>query len=135
MTTAPAQDHAHAAATRVLVIDDDAAYRTTLRAQLERAGCEVVETGNGATGLELCRTEKPSVILLDAELPIMNGAEFLRTQQADARIMYIPTIAISAGDLALGGRVVRQLRKPVSEGVLIEIIRVVVGTSRRWSVP
>ena len=132
MTTASPPDHGHPAVTRVLVIDDDAAYRTMLRAQLEKAGCEVVEADNGARGLELCRAEKPSGILLDAELPSMTGAAFLRAQQADPRMMYIPTIAISTGGPTLGGHVVRQLRKPVSEGVLIEIIRVVVGTSR-WS--
>jgi CheY-like chemotaxis protein len=117
-------------ATRVLVIDDDAEYRLGLRAALEKAGCEVHEAENGLLGLELCRALQPSIVLLDVVMPVMDGAEFLKIKQADARIMYIPVVVISVTDIGVGARVVRQLRKPVSTDMLLSVIRVVVGVSR-----
>src|SRR5688572_28490214 len=86
-------------ATRVLVIDDDADYRLGLRAALEKAGCEVHEAENGLVGLELCRALQPSIVLLDVVMPVMDGSEFLKIKQADARIMYIPVVVISVTDI------------------------------------
>jgi CheY-like chemotaxis protein len=117
-------------ATRVLVIDDDAEYRMVLRVGLETAGCEVHEAENGLVGLEMCRAIQPSIVLLDVIMPVMDGSEFLKVKQADARIMYIPVVVVSVTDIGVGARVVRQLRKPVSLEMLLSVIRVVVGVSR-----
>ena len=114
----------------MLIIDDDAEYRTGLRAALEKAGCGVLEAENGQIGIDVCHAMHPSVILLDVVMPVMNGAEFLRAQQADSRIMYIPVIVISTHDIGIGANVVRQLRKPISTSNLVSIIRLVVGASR-----
>ena len=117
-------------ATRVLVIDDDAEYRLGVRAGLEKAGCEVHEADNGTAGLEQCRALQPSIVLLDIVMPVMDGTEFLRIKQADPRIMYVPVVVISATEIGVAARVVRQLRKPVSMEMLLSVIRVVVGVSR-----
>jgi CheY-like chemotaxis protein len=119
-----------ASATRVLLIDDDAEYRLGLRAGLEKAGCEVHEAENGHAGLELCRALQPSIVLLDIVMPVMDGTEFLRIKQGDPRIMFVPVVVISATDIGVSARVVRQLRKPVSTEMLLSVIRVVVGVSR-----
>jgi CheY-like chemotaxis protein len=117
-------------ATRVLIIDADAEYRASVRAGLEKAGCEVHEAPNGAVGLEVCRAVHPSIILLDVVMPVMDGIEFLKAKEADSRIMYIPVVVVSTKDIGVGARVARQLRKPVSIDMLLSVIRVVVGVSR-----
>ena len=119
--------------TRVLVVDDDADYRLAMRWVLEKQGYEVHEAENGQLALDLCRSLSPSIILLDVIMPVMSGAEFLNVKQADSKITFIPVVVVSTSDLRIGARVVRQLRKPVDPDVLISIIRLVVGASRRGS--
>ena len=115
---------------RVLVVDDDDEYRLVLRGILERHGYEVHEAGNGLDGLDACRRIQPSIVLLDVNMPVMNGNGFLDAKQRDARITSIPVVVISTSDIGTGASVVRQFRKPVSAEVLTTIVRLVVGASR-----
>lgn len=61
---------------RVLIIEDDAALRSVVRAVLEDFGHEVCEASNGAEGLDCLARELPDLILLDLRMPRMNGQEF-----------------------------------------------------------
>ena len=58
---------------KVLVVDDEAPIRLLCRVNLEAEGMEVVEAGDGATGLELARSESPDAVLLDVMMPGFNG--------------------------------------------------------------
>lgn len=111
-------------APRVLVVDTDAEYRVAMRGRLETSGYEVLEAENGRAALEVCRQQAPALVLLDAIMSMMTGAEFLAAKQADSRITFVPVIVI---DVDLGSRAVRQLREPVSFDALLAIIRVVIG--------
>jgi CheY-like chemotaxis protein len=68
---------------RVLVIDDYEDLRSVLAATLRCVGYEVMEASNGRLGLEACRAWTPALVLLDYEMPIMNGVEFLQAKAAD----------------------------------------------------
>lgn len=114
----------------MLVADHDASYRTSTRTLLEAAGYAVSEADNGFTALELCRSDAPSIVLLDSTMPDGSGFAFLNAKQHDNRIMYIPVVVISAADLTPNVRVVRHLRKPVAPDVLLSIVRLVVGAAR-----
>jgi two-component system alkaline phosphatase synthesis response regulator PhoP len=59
--------------TRVLVIDDEPPIRLLCRVNLEAEGMEVLEAGDGPTGLEKARNEEPDVILLDVMMPGLDG--------------------------------------------------------------
>ena len=59
--------------TKVLVIDDEAPIRLLCRVNLEAEGMEVLEAVNGEQGLELARSERPDVVLLDVMMPALNG--------------------------------------------------------------
>jgi len=59
----------------VLVIDDDESLRDTVGVMLEREGFQVVQAGNGRTGLERALTLKPDLVLVDLRLPAMSGME------------------------------------------------------------
>jgi two-component system chemotaxis response regulator CheY len=61
-----------------LVVDDSRVVRKVARRILEALGFEVAEAGDGAEGLAWVRTAMPDVVLLDWNMPVMNGLEFLR---------------------------------------------------------
>jgi DNA-binding NarL/FixJ family response regulator len=64
---------------RILVVDDDRLQRTTLRGVLEREGWDVVgEAGDGRTAVDMATTLMPDVVLMDLDMPVMNGVEATR---------------------------------------------------------
>jgi two-component system alkaline phosphatase synthesis response regulator PhoP len=83
-------------ATRVLVIDDEAPIRLLCRVNLQAAGMDVVEASDGATGLELARTSKPDVILLDVMMPGIDGWKVAEELLDDPDTDNIPIIFLTA---------------------------------------
>ena len=65
-------------ARRVLVVEDDDAIRRLVSMALIEHGCEVVVASNGAVALERVREQRADLILLDMNMPIMDGWEFAR---------------------------------------------------------
>jgi CheY-like chemotaxis protein len=63
---------------KILIIDDEATFRTLTNMQLTRLGYEVSLADNGRNGLDLYRREHPDVILLDVNMPGMDGIEVLK---------------------------------------------------------
>lgn len=61
---------------KILVVEDEADYRTLLREFLGKAGYEVFDAPTGETGLALFRDESPDLIMLDVMLPDMTGFDF-----------------------------------------------------------
>jgi two-component system chemotaxis response regulator CheY len=61
-----------------LVVDDSRVVRKVARRILEGQGFEVVEAENGQLALEACRAAMPACVLLDWNMPVMNGLEFLQ---------------------------------------------------------
>jgi CheY-like chemotaxis protein len=106
-----------AAAQRVLLVEDDAATRETIRRVLEKNDWTVVEAENGLVGLERLAEGTPDVILLDLMMPEMDGFEFVsKLRQSDAW-QKIPVIVITAKTLTaedrkrLNGQVERLIQK------------------------
>jgi CheY-like chemotaxis protein len=81
---------------RVLVIDDDIDIRVLLELLFEHAGYTVVTAANGMEGLQAARLARPSVIVLDLMMPVMDGREFRLRQVADPELAGIPVIITSA---------------------------------------
>src|SRR5258707_3829244 len=67
-----------ASAKLCLVVDDSRVVRKVARRILEDLGFDVAEAGDGVEALAWVRTAAPDVILLDWNMPVMNGIEFLR---------------------------------------------------------
>lgn len=65
-----------------LVVDDSKIVRQICTAILKELGFTAVEAENGREALEYCRSAKPSVILLDWNMPVMDGLEFLKRFRA-----------------------------------------------------
>ena len=62
----------------ILIVDDDRGMRVLMRAVLESRGLTSIEAIDGVHAIEMCRNERPSVVLLDMRMPKMNGIETLR---------------------------------------------------------
>jgi len=75
--------------TKILVIDDDASDRDLLAAVLTKRGYEVILADNGGTGLMLCHRRTPDAVVLDLNMPGIDGRSILR----QLRILH-PTLPV-----------------------------------------
>jgi two-component system chemotaxis response regulator CheY len=66
-----------------LVVDDSRVVRKVARRILEANGFTVTEAGDGAQALEACRASMPDVVLLDWNMPVMDGMSFLKAVRAE----------------------------------------------------
>jgi two-component system, chemotaxis family, chemotaxis protein CheY len=66
-----------------LVVDDSRVVRLVARRMLEGHGFAVVEAEDGEKALHACRSKMPDAVLLDWNMPVMNGIEFLRELRAE----------------------------------------------------
>ena len=82
--------------TCVLVIDDEAPIRLLCRVNLEAEGMAVLEAPDGASGLDLARSERPDVVLLDVMMPVLDGWHVAEQLLADERTSAIPIIFLTA---------------------------------------
>ncbi len=79
----------------ILIIDDQEKSRSLYRALFSREGYEVLEAETGERGLELLRSTKPDVIVLDLFLPTLSGYDVLERIRADDSTKKIPIIVLS----------------------------------------
>jgi DNA-binding response OmpR family regulator len=114
---------------RVLVVDDEAPIRLLCRVNLEAEGMEVIEAGDGPSGIERAREDHPDVILLDVMIPGRDGWEVAEELLEDDRTNRIPIVFLTARaelrdqarGLDLGG--VDYITKPFNPVELAPMIR------------
>jgi len=109
--------------------EDNEDIRESIEEYLVALGCQVVVAENGAVALEKAGTWLPDVILMDVQMPVMDGLEATRRLRADPRTQGIPIVAMTAmaqsGDakrcLAAGANA--YLSKPVRLKDLLATVR------------
>ncbi len=121
---------------RLLIVEDDQTLRDTLAYNLQSEGYEVIQAGDGVTGLNLAREQKPDLVLLDVGLPGLDGLTVCRTLR---REMDAPIVLLTAR----GGEVDRivgldsgaddYIAKPFSFGELLARLRAVLRRGQRGS--
>lgn len=84
----------------ILVIEDNEQNLYMITFLLEKNGYEVIQAGNGREGIELARRLNPLLILLDIQLPGMDGYEVVRTLRGDPETVHIPVVAITSYAMA-----------------------------------
>jgi CheY-like chemotaxis protein len=100
-----------------LVIDDDAEARETLQRSIEKEGWRVSQAGNGREGLQKVAEAVPDLIILDLEMPEMDGFELLRHLRARPETSLVPVIVLTGKNMSpdervqLGGYVEHVVRK------------------------
>ena len=80
----------------VLMVDDVPLFRDVVLHALQRAGHRVVCAANGAAAMDVLKSTRPDLILLDLAMPEMNGLAFLRQLRADKAMGRTPVIIVSA---------------------------------------
>jgi two-component system cell cycle response regulator DivK len=81
---------------RILIIEDQEDNRTIMRDLLTGAGFELIEAVNGEEGVKLAQSERPDLILMDIQLPIIDGYEATRQIRAIVDLKSIPIIAVTS---------------------------------------
>lgn len=82
--------------TSILVVDDDAHFRETLADAMSLKEVRVEGAMSGAEALERLGAERPSLIVLDVQLPDMHGFQLCRTIKKDRRLRGVPIVLLSA---------------------------------------
>ena len=85
---------------RILVVEDQADNRQILRDLLTNADFEVIEAEDGEAGLAAAAAHRPDLILMDVQLPGIDGYEATRRLKADTLLHAIPIIAVTSYALA-----------------------------------
>lgn len=81
---------------RVLVVEDHEDNRQILRDLLASAGFEMIEAGNGEQAVALAKECRPDIILMDIQLPVLDGYEATRRIKADPELQPIPVIVVTS---------------------------------------
>ena len=80
----------------ILVVEDQEDNRQILRDLLASAGFRMVEAHDGEQALTVARSERPNLILMDIQLPILDGYEATRSIKRDPELKHIPVIAVTS---------------------------------------
>lgn len=115
--------------TRILVVEDQEDNRRILRDLLTAVGYEIIEAVTGEEGVALAETHRPDLILMDIQLPGLDGYEATRRIRANPALGHIPIIAVTS--YALSGDDAKALEagcnayiaKPYSPRELLTLIR------------
>jgi two-component system, cell cycle response regulator DivK len=85
---------------KILLVEDSEMNRDMLARRLARRGYEVVIAVDGGQGVTLAQTEAPDLILMDMNLPVLDGSEATRQLRAAPATRSIPVIALTAHAMA-----------------------------------
>ena len=124
------------AAKRILVVDDSASVRRTVRDALEQAGFVVLEAENGERALRVLGEREPiDLLLVDVNMPIMDGYEVIRRTRAMSRYASMPIFVMTT---EAGTKAVKEgkaaganawLLKPMKPDLLTKGVRSALGDS------
>ncbi len=81
---------------RILVVEDTEDNRRIIRDLLSSAGYEVIEAVDGAEGVAMAEAQRPDLILMDIQLPEMDGYEATRRIRAIPELARVPIIAVTS---------------------------------------
>ena len=81
---------------KILIVEDNEMNRDMLSRRLMRKGYEILIAVDGAIGLEMMKSERPDLVLMDMGLPVMDGWTATANAKADSDLRNIPIIALTA---------------------------------------
>ena len=114
---------------KILLIEDNEQNRILMRQILVRKGYDLLEAKDGLTGLEMARAHIPALILLDIQMPVMNGFMVIRELRNDVELRKIKVIAVTSfamkGDKekALEAGFDEYVTKPIDTRTFPELIK------------
>ena len=113
----------------ILIVEDNDKNLKLVRDVLQVKGYRTIEAGTAEEGIELARERKPDLVLMDIQLPGMNGIEALKVLRADASTERIPVIAVTASVMQQDRNLITEagfdgyIGKPINLREFIESVR------------
>ena len=117
----------------VMIVEDNELNMKLFNDLLEANGYKIIQTRNGMEALDLARTHKPDLILMDIQLPEVSGLEVTKWIKEDDSLRDIPVIAVTAFAMKGDEERIRQggceayISKPISVGKFIETVKHYIG--------
>jgi two-component system, cell cycle response regulator DivK len=118
---------------RILVVEDQEDLRGVLRDLLGGSGYTVLEAPDGQAGVAKAKTDRPDLVLMDIQMPVIDGYEATRQIKADPALKATPVIAVSSfamkgdEDKARAAGCDHYVTKPYSPVQLLRLIRGFLG--------
>ena len=114
---------------RILVVDDNETNRDILVTRLEKHGYELLQAGDGEEALASVKQHRPDLLLLDVEMPKLDGFEVCRRLKSDPSLPFIPIILCTARTASqdvvtgLDAGADEYLTKPIGQAALVARVR------------
>jgi two-component system cell cycle response regulator DivK len=118
---------------RLLLVEDEFANRLLFVDVLEHHGYTVLEAGDGAEAVKIAKAEMPEMILMDMQLPVMDGMTATREIKAFAETSKIPIVALTASVMKderqkmIDSGCEEVVSKPILAGALVEVVQKYIG--------
>jgi two-component system cell cycle response regulator DivK len=118
---------------KILVVDDTEDNRQILRDLLGMAGYDLIEAQDGAEAVAKAAEHRPDLILMDIQMPVMDGYEATRRIKADPALQAIPVVAVTSyalsgdEDKARAAGCDHYIAKPYSPRQMLAKVREIVG--------
>ena len=118
---------------KILVVEDTEDNRQILRDLLGMAGYDMIEAHDGAEGVSQATEHKPDLILMDIQMPVMDGYEATRRIKADPELKAIPIVAVTSYALSGDEEKARAagcdayIAKPYSPRQMLAKVREILG--------
>lgn len=81
---------------KILIVDDNETNRKLFRLLLQKNGFETIEVEDGAAGIQMAKEHLPSLILMDIQMPVMDGLTAMKAIRAEPETSSIPVIALTS---------------------------------------
>ena len=81
---------------KILVVDDNRASRDLIRAILKPVRCKIIEASQGQQALDLIQQERPDLVLLDVDMPGLDGLTVVKRIRENASLAGLPVVAVTA---------------------------------------
>ena len=113
----------------ILIIEDNDKNLKLVRDVLQVKGYETIEAGTAEDGIVLARSRMPDLVLMDIQLPGMNGIDALKVLRADAATARIPVIAVTASVMQQDRNLITEagfdgyIGKPINLKEFIDTVR------------
>jgi CheY-like chemotaxis protein len=81
---------------KVLIVDDNRASRDLVRAILKTVRCDIIEATHGQEALDLIRKQRPDLVLLDVDMPGLDGLAVVKKIREETSLADLPVLAVTA---------------------------------------
>ena len=114
---------------KILIVDDNRASRDLIRAILKTVPCRITEAKHGQEALDQMRHERPDLILLDIDMPGLDGLQVIKKIREDGSLSSLPVMAVTAfamerdREKCMAAGFTAYLTKPVRAAILRQQVR------------